>query len=87
MLVFKPIYIDIPVDRLLAALCENSEHDTCEATDGLGAEETVLHPGQLGEVDAIGGRHHVVEVLVGRDAQISIVADKLDFLFIMAGLT
>ena len=87
MLVFKPIYIDIPIDRLLATLCENSEHDTCEATDGLGAEETVLHPGQLGEVDAIGGSHHVVEVLVGCDAQISMVASQLDFLFIVAGLT
>ena len=72
-LLIKHSHESLPVSRsnmaqVKSAICKETEHDTSEAADGLGTEETVFHLGQRGEVGAIGGYLHIVEVLIGGNA-------------------
>ena len=87
LLILKPIYVYITVVVGMVALGKEAKHHASKAADSFRTEETIFHLGQFYEMDTVGRCQHIVEILVGGDAQPSMSAVESEFLLAVVGLS
>ena len=71
----RPVEVGM-TDGLGKRVGKDSDVDTAEASDGLGAQITVVHAGKMRELLVVSGIVQMIELRIGGDAQIDDVLIK-----------